>query len=349
MFPGEDGARLTKADGDGEARIIDELYALTRTGASGALKIDGDPGGTIYLDGGYVTFAEAAGVPDLAARLIGSRRVSTEQWNTLRAEGRRAGGFDALLVEQGLIDEGDMLAVLRSVVLDAITAMTAPVAGGPSVTGVLFVPLERSWAGAMLRLEAEFVRSEVARRVTLLAAHDVSFDGRPKVSDLRRPLGIVKREQWTVACRIDGVVTLRELAWRNGFALYDTVESVDGLIRAGLCTLPAPGEVVPPQHDDVRAARGSGGGVTWLGPEWAVDETETEDDTAELPRVPEPADDAARLMPRRRPGATTWDRAHVSAGSVGLPRGLAEAGRTPFAPPRPDILERVLEGLRRLE
>ncbi|WP_433353742.1 DUF4388 domain-containing protein [Microtetraspora malaysiensis] len=377
MFPAEGGARLTKSDMGGKARITDELHALTRDGASGALKIDGDSGGTIYLDRGYLTFAEAAGVPDLAARLIGSRRLSTEQWNMLRAEGRPADGFDALLVEQGLIDKDEMLEVLRSVVLDAITAMTAPAAGGSSVTGIRFVPLERSWAGAMLRLEVEFVQSEVARRGKLLAGNDVSFDSRPKVSDLRGPLGIVEREQWMVACRIDGVVTLRELAWRNGFALYDTVESVGGLIRAGLCTLLAPEEAVPAQREAVRPACGSSSGAAWLGPAWVVDETETEDDTGddtgddreddteELPRVvdpeatvhapevtapsPEPANDAVRLMPRRSPGATTWDRAPVSTGSVSLPQELGEAVRTPFTHAHPDILVRVLEGLRRLK
>ncbi|WP_433223595.1 DUF4388 domain-containing protein [Microtetraspora malaysiensis] len=372
MFPAEDGARLTKPDRGGEARIADELHALTRDGASGALKVDGDSGGTIYLDRGYLTFAEAAGVPGLAARLIGSRRLSAEQWNTLRAEKRPADGFGALLVEQGLIGKDEMLEVLRSVVLDAITAMTAMtarMAGGSSATGIRFMPLERSWAGTMLRLEIEFVQSEVARRAELLAGHDVSLDGRPRASDLRGPLGIVEREQWMVACRIDGVVTLRELAWRNGFALYDTVASVSGLVRAGLCTLLAPEEAVLPQREDVRPARGSSSGAAWLGPAWAVDETETEDDTGddteELPRVvdpeatghvsevtapsPESADDAVRLMPRRSPGATTWDRARVGTGSDSLPQGLEVAVRTPFAPVRPDILGRVLEGLRRLK
>ncbi|MFF3667826.1 DUF4388 domain-containing protein [Microtetraspora malaysiensis] len=379
MFPAEGGVRLTKPDRGGEARIADELHALTRDGASGALKIDGDSGGTIYLDRGYLTFAEAAGVPGLAARLIGSRRLSAEQWNMLRTERRPADGFGALLVEQGLIGKDEMLEVLRSVVLDAITAMTAMtamtarMAGGSSATGIRFMPLERSWAGTMLRLEVEFVQSEVARRAELLAGHDVSLDGRPKASDLRGPLGIVEREQWMVACRIDGVATLRELAWRNGFALYDTVASVSGLVRAGLCTLLAPEEAVPPQREEVRPARGSSSGVAWLGPAWAVDETEAEDDTEddtgddteELPRVvdpeatvhasevtapsPESAGDAVRLMPRRSPGATTWDRARVGTGSDSLPQGLEEVVRTPFAPVHPDILGRVLEGLRRLK
>jgi hypothetical protein len=57
------------------------LAALAAQGASGALEISGDPGGTSYLTEGYLTFAESAAVPDLGSRLVNSRRVLVDQWS----------------------------------------------------------------------------------------------------------------------------------------------------------------------------------------------------------------------------------------------------------------------------
>ncbi|GAA2738467.1 hypothetical protein GCM10010439_72640 [Actinocorallia aurantiaca] len=245
--------------------IIDELDVLTRDGASGALKVEGRRRGTVYLDDGRFIFAEAAGVPDLASRLIGARRLTAEQWNTLRTEGR-PGEFGSLLVERGIIGEEDLTDVLHSAFLDAVTALTAD--GGEPETR--FAPLERPWIGSPLGLEVGSLKEEVSR----LAEHDFPLDAKPRLSDLDSPWGVVERREWAVACRMDGATTLRDLAWHNGFSLYETFESVQGLIRAGLCTLSVSAE-----------------------PE---------------PAALEPADETP--LPRREPGSTIWDRTPVETG-----------------------------------
>jgi hypothetical protein len=228
-----------------EPRIADELFALARDGTSGAVEINGEPGGTIYLNEGDLAFAESAAAPDLAARLIGSRRLSTEQWKMLLAENRPRGDFGALLVEEGLIAREDLQAVLRSIVLDVITALTVMPACRSSMAGVRLVSRAQPWVGSMLSIEIEPVLTEVARRARRLARDEVPLEARPKVSDLRGPWGTVKREHWSIACRIDGATTVQELAWRNGFALYDTIESVSELIRGGFCTLLSPEDAGP--------------------------------------------------------------------------------------------------------
>ncbi|GAA0947202.1 DUF4388 domain-containing protein [Actinocorallia libanotica] len=286
--------------------VIDELGELAREGASGALKVEGRQRGTVYLDGGRFIFAESTGVPDLASRLIGARRLSAEHWNALRTEGR-PGEFGVLLVERGVIEEQELKDVLRSAFLDALTALTTPAADGEAPE-TRFAPLQRPWISAALDLEPDFLRDEVVRR----SDHEFSLDACPRLIDLNSPWGVVERCQWAVACRIDGATTLRDLAWRNGFSLYETVESVQGLVRAGLCTLPSPAAPEP------------------------------EAATAEL-AAPVVEDDA--LLPRRRPGTTVWDRTPVE---TGLTRAAPEGGSR-FTIPDNDLLKRLIQELREMD
>jgi hypothetical protein len=80
-------------------RVAGELAALAAQGASGALEITGDPGGTIYL-----TFAESATVPDLGARLVNSRRILVDQWSRAHQDSQPDGCAGDLLIDRGLID-----------------------------------------------------------------------------------------------------------------------------------------------------------------------------------------------------------------------------------------------------
>ncbi|WP_106399781.1 DUF4388 domain-containing protein [Actinocorallia populi] len=283
--------------------VIDELDALARDGASGALKVEGRQQGTVYLDGGRFVFAESTGVPDLASRLIGARRLSAERWNTLRTEGR-PGEFGALLVARGVIDEEELADVLRSAFLDALTALAA----GGETPETKFAPLQRPWISSALDLEMGFLRQEVVRR----AGHEFPLDARPKLIDLNSPWGIVERGQWAVACRIDGVTTLRDLAWRNGFSLYETLENVQGLVRAGLCALPASGTPEP---------------------------------EAPVMELAAPvAEDEDSLLPRRRPGTTIWDRTPVETGLT----NAALEGNSMFTIPDNDLLKRLIQELQQM-
>ena len=50
-------------------QVMTAVEDLVAREASGVLEVTGSPSGTIYLDGGRVTFARASWVPGLAARL----------------------------------------------------------------------------------------------------------------------------------------------------------------------------------------------------------------------------------------------------------------------------------------
>ena len=55
----------------------------------------------------------------------------------------------------------------------------------------------------------------------------------------------MSRQQWAIACAIDGTPSIQDLAWRCGLALYDTIECVGHLIQAGVC-VPGPRPAGPP-------------------------------------------------------------------------------------------------------
>lgn len=280
--------------------VIDELDVLARDGASGALKVEGRERGTVYLDGGRFIFAESTGVPDLASRLIGARWLTAERWNSLRTEGR-PGEFGALLVERGIIGAEELHSVLRSAFLDALTALSTT----DTEPETRFAPLQRPWISSPLDLGTDFLREEVARR----AECEFPLDAKPRLTDLNSPWGVVERDQWAVACRMDGATTLRDLAWRNGFSLYETIENVRGLIRAGLCTVPTSGTPEPPAEE-----------------------------------LAAPVPDDVSLLPRRRPGSTVWDRRPVATGAVRPPGGPAK-----FTVPGNDVLKLLIQALEEMD
>ena len=60
----------------------------------------------------------------------------------------------------------------------------------------------------------------------------------PRLCDLNRPSAVLSGADWALACEIDGLATVREVAGRSGIALDDAIERVTRLIRAGLCMIP---------------------------------------------------------------------------------------------------------------
>ena len=300
-----------------EPRIAAELGALVKSRASGALHVAGDATGVIYLDRGYIRFAESSRVPDIGSRLIGSRRLTASRWARLLGEDPSPEQFGDLLVEQGLIARDDLRSMLSSAIVDAFVDLTVPGAGEPIAESTWFAPRERHWAGSVQGLDIESALAQLAARSDVLRAHrDVPPGTRPRLSDLRRSSAIVTGDQWTVASKVDGDTTIRDLAWRHGLALYDTLVWVRELAKAGMCTLTAPAEPDPPNKGISAVSQG-------------------------------PSAAAAPALPRRQRGATLRGKPMTLAGTSDSP--VLETLGGPFAPPEPDLLRQVLQGLKRLD
>lgn len=299
----------------GGPQITEELAALALTGACGALEIDGDVSGSIYLHDGRITFAQTSAVPGLADRLIGSRRLTRAQWSALAAESQAADDLaaddrGALLIERGLMGRDDLESVLRSAVMDAITALTVPPEGAPA-GGNRFLPGARHWAGHLLSIDVESACAQAGRRAGRLARLGVSPRSRPAPPDRRRRRPTIGRELRMLAAKIDGVATVRDLARQNGLALYDTIEWVGELADRGACTLLPPEEPAPPR-------------------------TEAATGLLAAP-VAEPPGPGGALppLPRRAGGQG------VTAGPDGTQAG-------PGGAPHPEVLRQLLDGLRQL-
>lgn len=146
-----------------------------------------------------------------------------------------------------------------------------------------------------------------------------------RLCDLRAPSAVVSREQWAVACAIDGALSVQDLAWHCGLALYDTIECVGHLIQAGVCAPCAhPGAATP--------AESSGPLAQWFGT-FASDPSEPDgppvlSPTAVLPPPPVPPG-----LARRAPRAAV---------------DTEPAGGGDYLPAQPELLRRVLDGLRKL-
>src|SRR5580693_4430659 len=141
-------------------RVTTVLESLAAQRSSGVLEIDGDPAGVIYLDQGQVTYAQASWVPDLAARFCASQQPPADVRALLLGgnPGRDPGA--ALL---SCVSRAELQALLRSAIVDAIIALTVPVAGS-AVSGIRFEAPRAHWASAFARLPLDAVREKAACR-----------------------------------------------------------------------------------------------------------------------------------------------------------------------------------------
>jgi hypothetical protein len=293
------------------------LEGLALRHASGVLEIDGNPGGAIYLDQGHITFARASWTPGLLARLRGMLRPSGELRDLLLGEDQPDRDLGALLVERHCIARDELQAILRSVVVDAVIVLTVPLAEEVSVAGIRFEPSQAHWARSFSRLRVDSVRAEAVTRAERMARCDLAYDARLELRDIDDASAVVTREQWVIACEIDGTSSVKELARTCGLALYETIESLGDLVRAGLC--------VPCLVEDPPLPPGGPGSE---------------------PVAFWPAE-VSQILPRRQPGASAF-RSGPGSGDDALPGVAAEPGEAPATQPPADPLRRVLDGLRRI-
>ncbi|HEY6498733.1 MAG TPA: DUF4388 domain-containing protein [Streptosporangiaceae bacterium] len=220
------------------------LESLGRKRTSGVLEVDGNPAGAIYLDRGQITFARASWVPDLTARLCGVLQPAPELRNLLRGSDQADRDIGVMLVERGFMARNELQSILRSAIIDALLALTTPLAGGSSASDIRFEAPGVHWATAFVRLPLESAQSEVARRAEQMSRAGIADTVPVALADFDRGPAILTRDQWAIACRVNGSLTPRDLARQAGLPLYDTVTALGILLRRGLCTLATP--VTPP-------------------------------------------------------------------------------------------------------
>ena len=235
---------MTSAGQHAPGEIAGQLAALARSGTSGVLKITGHPGGVIYLADGYIVFAESRIVPDIGSRLVNSGQLPERHWSDLLEASESAGCEACLLLRRGLITAAEMKELLLSATLDALLAMAVQTGSGP-LAGISFVLQPPHCAGSVLRLDTGSAWAYAVRVGERLARHEIRYQARPRLCHPGQPWPAASPGEMAVASQIDGRATVRDLAWRNGLALHDTVEWIARLIEQGRCAITGPPGYVP--------------------------------------------------------------------------------------------------------
>lgn len=292
---------------------------------SGVLEIDGSPAGSVYFDQGQITFARASWVPDLSTRLRGALRPTAQLRELLRGGDRADHDIGTVLVRDGYLTRDGLQEILRSVVVDTLMVLTAPLPGETSVSDIRFQAPGSHWAGDFCRLDVDSVRAEVTGRAERIARYDLAWTTPVTLCDLDEACAVMQREQWELACIIDRPLSAQDLAWRHGVALYEAIERVGALVQAGLCAVRA--DVVPPPRSPAALPRGPGSAP------------------AMLPAATLPQRAPGGHMPRRDPGEHLPPR---DPSRNGWPAGATVPGGGELTPAAPEVLRRVLDGLKNL-
>ena len=127
------------------------LEGLARKNVTGVLEIDGNPDGAIYLDKSHITFARASWSPDLVARLYGVLEPTADVRELLDGGDRPDRDLGTMLLRSGYLSVDQLHAILRSVVVDAVTVLTVPLTQDALVGGIRFEPAKSHWAQSFCR------------------------------------------------------------------------------------------------------------------------------------------------------------------------------------------------------
>jgi hypothetical protein len=213
--------------------LREALVVAAVAGMSGALRVTGDPGGTIYLADGRVVAIDTPGAPGPEVLLLRSSRVNEPAWDAAFVAAAAAGGrMGAELTARKLIGSGELEAVLGLALADAMFVLAGGTVDeyraepGP-VDFVL--PLDPG-------VEADWLLAETSRRLQVLASlparHD--RDRIVAVSGAARPGLRLGQGQDEILALADGRRTPRDLAFALGRGVYATLLQLARMHEAGL-------------------------------------------------------------------------------------------------------------------
>lgn len=236
-------------------RLLTQIAGDRQTGA---LVVGGQPGGTVYLIDGLVSYAESPSAPGVGELLTASGRLAPRTWQAALDAGTSRAQVGRLLLDQGHLTQGELELVVLGTTYDAayfaLAAASAPVD---------FLDGATHWMGQVVRVEAAAINRESRRRARLLdeICPDPRIDTEPVIPVPRPPVErvTVTAAQWELLVQADGQRTPADLAQLLGRAGYATIQELRRLAALGLIERP---EVRAPQTDPVRLPSTRGTAVT---------------------------------------------------------------------------------------
>jgi len=152
-----------------------------------------------------------------------------------------------MLLRRGLLDEIEWHALIRSAALDALLALASQMIRARAAAGISFVPYRAPTNGSILGMDIGRAWDHAWHEAVRLAGYDVAPDARLRLRGRSRL--VFGREAAAVLGQMDGRATIRELAWRNGLALFAMMDWAVRLIQDGVCAITSPEYAVARQHN----------------------------------------------------------------------------------------------------
>ncbi|GAA4462723.1 DUF4388 domain-containing protein [Phytohabitans houttuyneae] len=217
------------------------LTQLAAAGETGALHVEGEPGGVLYLKDGWVSYVESPGSPGVGELLTTSGRLPAVVWEAAAASGEDVG---PLLVAQGHLTQGELELCTLGAIYDAAFFVLSP-----APARIRFEAGERHWLGPVCQVDAAVLARELTRRRKLLDDAHPSSDvdtGRLRATPRApTPRLVVTAPQWELIVHCDGHRTASDLARLLGRAGYTTLLELRRLVAAGLVIATPPEQPKP--------------------------------------------------------------------------------------------------------
>jgi hypothetical protein len=220
------------------APIRNVLGSRHMAGSTGALRILGPPGGTVFLVDGRIAYAEcplASGVMDL---LVASGRLTPDTWSAALADSGPDRRIGDVLVDRHDLTGAELELVTRTAVFGSALFHLAADAPTHFEAGV------RHTIGAVRTVDFDQLCAEVDRRRDLLseAWPDDAVDT-AIVRPVRRLPGhhvALTSTQWAIVANADGLLSPIDLARLLGHDTFDVLLEARRLARVGLIEAGAP-------------------------------------------------------------------------------------------------------------
>ncbi len=238
-------------------RLLTQVAGERQTGA---LVVGGQPGGTVYLIAGQVSYAESPAAPGVGELLTASGRLAARTWQAALDAGMSRAEVGQLLLQQGHLTQGELELCVLGATYDA-----AYFALSPASAPVDFLDGATHWLGQVVRVDPGAVTREARRRSRLL---DEIFpypqlDTAAVIPVPRPPVERITltAAQWELLVQADGQRTPADLAQLLGRAGYATIQELRRLAALGLIERPEVRERTGENRYPVRLPRPRGTAV----------------------------------------------------------------------------------------
>ena len=227
---------------------------------TGALVVGGQPGGTVYLIEGQVTYAESAAAPGVGELLTASGRLAARTWQAALDAGTSRAQVGRILLDQGHLTQGELELCVLGATYDA-----AYFALSPASAPVDFLDGAAHWLGQIVRVDPAAITREARRRSRLLDEiyPYPQLDTAVVIPVPRPPVERVTltAAQWELLVHADGQRTPADLAQLLGRAGYATIQELRRLAALGLIEAPQVRARNTDKTDFVRLPRARGTAV----------------------------------------------------------------------------------------